>query len=443
MKWKNWIWALPLTILLLAGCANQVSQADYIGIDKAKEVALQAAGVSASDAAFTTAGLDRKDGTDFYAVDFTVDGQSYEYDVDAVTGVIISSSTGQTGPVPSASGGTSLSDTQTAAGTEGLLTEEEARAAALTHAGLSEQDVTFVKCRLEREDGRQVYDVEFVTADYREYDYEIDPATGEVLSYDYDAESYVSTSGGSEITREEAQRIALEKVPGATAEDIYEFSVDYDDGRLEYEGKIFYDGVEYEFEIDGYSGAIRSWEAEPVSNGKRTTSSSSQSAAETAASVSSAQPTAGTSLLTEEEARAAALTHAGLSEQDVTFVKCRLEREDGRQVYDVEFVTADYREYDYEIDPATGEVLSYDYDAESYVSTSGGSEITREEAQRIALEKVPGATAEDIYEFSVDYDDGRLEYEGKIFYDGVEYEFEIDGYSGAIRSWEAEPTSRR
>ena len=127
----------------------------------------------------------------------------------------------------------------------------------------------------------------------------------------------------------------------------------------------------------------------------------------------------------------------------MTFVKCRLEREDGRQVYDVEFVTADYREYDYEIDPATGEVLSYDYDAESYVSTSGGSEITREEAQRIALEKVPGATAEDIYEFSVDYDDGRLEYEGEIRYDGMEYEFEIDGYSGAIRSWEAEPTSRR
>ena len=214
MTWKNRIWALPLTILLLAGCANQVSQADYIGIDKAKEVALQAAGVSASDAAFTTAGLDRKDGTDFYAVDFTVDGQSYEYDVDAVTGVIISSSTGQTGPVPSASGGTSLSDTQTAAGTEGLLTEEEARAAALTHAGLSEQDVTFVKCRLEREDGRQVYDVEFVTADYQEYDYEIDPATGEVLSYDYDAESYVSTSGGSEITREEARRIALERSRG-------------------------------------------------------------------------------------------------------------------------------------------------------------------------------------------------------------------------------------
>lgn len=35
-------------------------------------------------------------------------------------------------------------------------------------------------------------------------------------------------------------------------------------------------------------------------------------------------------------------------------------------------------------------------------------------------------------------DDGRLEYEGTIYYNGVEYEFSIDGYSGAIRSWEVD-----
>ena len=51
---------------------------------------------------------------------------------------------------------------------------------------------------------------------------------------------------------------------------------------------------------------------------------------------------------------------------------------------------------------------------------------------------MPGATVDDIRGFETDYDDGRLEYEGRIIYDGIEYEFEIDGYSGAIRSWEAE-----
>lgn len=33
-------------------------------------------------------------------------------------------------------------------------------------------------------------------------------------------------------------------------------------------------------------------------------------------------------------------------------------------------------------------------------------------------------------------------YEGKIIYNGMEYESEIDGYSGVIRGWEAEAVKR-
>ena len=58
--------------------------------------------------------------------------------------------------------------------------------------------------------------------------------------------------------------MALAQVPGAAVSDIQEFKADDDDGRTEYEGKIIYDGMQYEFEIDGYSGAIRSWEVEAV-----------------------------------------------------------------------------------------------------------------------------------------------------------------------------------
>ena len=53
-------------------------------------------------------------------------------------------------------------------------------------------------------------------------------------------------------------------MPGADASHIYEVETDRDDGRLEYEGKIIYNGMEYEFTIDGYTGAIREWEAEPL-----------------------------------------------------------------------------------------------------------------------------------------------------------------------------------
>ena len=47
-------------------------------------------------------------------------------------------------------------------------------------------------------------------------------------------------------------------------DDIREWEADYDDGRLEYEGKIYDADTEYEFTIDGYSGSIISWETEPL-----------------------------------------------------------------------------------------------------------------------------------------------------------------------------------
>lgn len=68
------------------------------------------------------------------------------------------------------------------------------------------------------------------------------------------------------ITEEEAKKIALDEVRGATLEDIREFEKDYDNGKLEYEGKIYYDQNEIEFVIDGY-GAILEWEVEPLNRG--------------------------------------------------------------------------------------------------------------------------------------------------------------------------------
>ena len=120
-------------------------------------------------------------------------------------------------------------------------------------------------------------------------------------------------------------------------------------------------------------------------------------------------------------------------------MKAGLDWDDGRQVYEIEFYTANYEEFDYEIDVATGEIVSYDYDAEGYTPPAEGTTtITADQAKEIALAKVPGATVNDIYEFELDRDDGRLEYEGTIWYNGTEYEFTIDGYSGAIREWDTE-----
>lgn len=271
--------AAALSLLVLAGCSKD-GMADYIGRDEAKNVALENAGLTASQVKFTDVELDDKNGTHYYQVEFTADGQEYEYDIDALTGAIIESklpagAQAQQNATPNNNtAGTTTPDnknnnTNSGAGTaSAALTADQAKDKALAHAGLKANQVTFVKSKLDWDDGRQVYDVEFYTSDNKEYDYEIDASTGEVINYDFDAEGYAPPATGNgqsgTITADQAKEKALSQVPGATVSDIREFETDYDDGRLQYEGKICYDGMEYEFEIDGYSGAIRNWEAESM-----------------------------------------------------------------------------------------------------------------------------------------------------------------------------------
>lgn len=66
----------------------------------------------------------------------------------------------------------------------------------------------------------------------------------------------------------------------------------------------------------------------------------------------------GDSTLSQEDACAIALRHAKLSEGDVTFQGVELDSNDGRSVYELEFV-AGGMEYEYEIDACTGEILKF------------------------------------------------------------------------------------
>ncbi len=264
-------------LVALAGCnSSQTASASYIGVEAARSAALKDAGETEGD--FTNATLEERDGTVYYDVEFTAGGAKYEYAVDALTGSIIeakkeggesqssSSQPSSSSSQVSSQSGSSLNSTpkaesSQASGTTGLITEEEAASIAKEHAQVT--DCTMLPVKLDRDDGRQVYDVEFFTADGKEYDYEIDAATGEVLSYDYDAERQAAAaSGTASITEAEAKALVLAQVPGATEENFLEFKTDYDDGRLEYEGELFYDGMKYEFTVDGYSGTIREWESE-------------------------------------------------------------------------------------------------------------------------------------------------------------------------------------
>lgn len=309
MKLTTGLCVLGLSMLLLGGCAQQERRMEALTEQAAQTLAVEAAGLSGTEVVFASTELERRDGVDYYQVVFSSGEKNYECDVDAITGTVIevrqptevdvlqngtnglSNGTPPEGSlvtdadtynpaVPAGQSGTPSGQESTAAnqnnassgqggqqGSSGQLTAQQAKEKTLAHANLTLDEVVFVVCELDWEHGRQVYEVEFYTNDAREFDYEIDASTGEVLSYDYDAEHYTAPSKGSEggsISQERAKEIALAQVPGAALSDIREFETDYDDGRLEYEGKIFYGGVEYEFTIDGYSGAIREWEADSI-----------------------------------------------------------------------------------------------------------------------------------------------------------------------------------
>ncbi len=68
---------------------NSGGSKNYIGIDKAKSIAVKHAGLSMSGVTFSKAKLDKDDGITVYDIEFLKDGIEYEYEVDASTGKIL------------------------------------------------------------------------------------------------------------------------------------------------------------------------------------------------------------------------------------------------------------------------------------------------------------------------------------------------------------------
>lgn len=70
-----------------------------------------------------------------------------------------------------------------------------------------------------------------------------------------------TTSG--RISIDDAKRLALARVPGATDEHI-RIRGGYDNGIVLYEGEIIFNHNEYDFTINGYTSEFTDWEVEPV-----------------------------------------------------------------------------------------------------------------------------------------------------------------------------------
>lgn len=145
----------------------------------------------------------------------------------------------------------------------GTVDEAAAQKIALEHAGVAAADATITESKLDYEDGRQVYDIEWYAGGAK-YDYEIAADTGEIISSGYEGNTAGTDGNNVTVSEADAKKTALDRVSGATDKDIYEWKLDYDDGRPEYEGKIIYGGTEYEFTIDAATGSVMEWDAEKV-----------------------------------------------------------------------------------------------------------------------------------------------------------------------------------
>lgn len=153
--------------------------------------------------------------------------------------------------------------TETQSGQVSEITEEQAKQIAFEHAQVQEADLTNLKVKKDYEDGVSIYEIEFHSG-AKEYEYDIKADDGQILKTDYEIdEDYVDPNTQTAISEADARTSALARVDGASDSDI-RIKLEKDDGRLIYEGKIIYNNVEYEFEIDAETGDFLKWEQDSV-----------------------------------------------------------------------------------------------------------------------------------------------------------------------------------
>ena len=335
-----------------------------------------------------------------YDVSFTSGGVRYLYVIDGASGAILSNQTDT--PSPSSATG------------QGDIGETAAKAVALAHAGFREEEVTGLRVRQDYDDGRLEYDVDFWKGS-DEYDYTVDGAAGTVIAYEKETHPQGSSSApapsAGDIGAEAAKAAALAHA-GIQEKDATGMKIDreYDNGRLEYDIDFWQGSTEYQYTVDAATGEVREYEKEGHGAGGA----------------------GGTGDIGVEGAKAAALAHAGLKEKDVTGLTVDRDYDNGRLEYDVDFWQGS-SEHEYTIDGVTGEVLEYEGERHGAGHGGGTGDIGAEGAKAAALAHA-GLKEKDVTGLTVDrdYDDGRLEYDVDFWQGSTEYEYTIDGATGAV-----------
>lgn len=153
------------------------------------------------------------------------------------------------------------------------------------------------------------------------------------------------------IGKDKAMDIAVAEFGKTSTAEILHSEVDpeLDESPAHYEVDITArNGEEIEYKIDAYSGAVIAVKREAADDDE----------------VSEVQPTKPAQPETAQDighakAKSIALNHAGVDANTVYDMNIELDVEDGTSIYEVEFKSGN-REYEYEIDAATGAILQHE-----------------------------------------------------------------------------------
>ncbi|MCD7727079.1 MAG: PepSY domain-containing protein [Ruminococcus sp.] len=423
-----------------------VSRSTAIGEDVAENYAFADAGVDPASAENVTSEFSFEDGIFVYDIEFYADGSEYEYWIKASDGTVVKKEI----EIVSSNQGTTITAT---------ITLDEAKKIALADEDISEDDATFTEAKLEFDDGMSVYSIDFYTAD-TEYEYEINASTGNIYSKSKEVFSTATetTDNSSSITLEKAKALVLEDA-GLSESDVTftKAAKDTDDGVAVYDIEFTTASKEYEYEIRVSDGKIIDKSIEALEQSANSTSSqsvvstsanntSSNNGSKTTTTTTTTTTTKATAVnnsssISLEDAKAIALSDAGLSKSDVTFTKAKSDTDDGVAVYDIEFVTSS-SEYEYEIKVSNGAIVDKSVETikttktttTSQAKTSNStSSISLEKAKSIALSDA-GLSKSDVTftKAKTDTDDGVQVYDIEFTTSSKEYEYEVRVSDGKI-----------
>lgn len=305
------------------------------------------------------------------------------------------------------------------ASSKAYITQDEAKAAAFAHAGVQASQVSRCDIEFDSEDGAMVYELEFFVGN-TEYEYDIDARTADVVKFSKENRGSAASSGSNSssgnttstdsvgITEARAKEIAFTHA-GVKEADVSNLKIKLDYGwyYTKYELEFFVGTKEYDYEIDANSGKVLEYSVE--GNSAQTSGNSN----------------AGSATVSEAKAKEIAFAHAGVTEADVSGIKIELDKGWYHTKYELEFY-ADGKEFDYEIDAVSGDVLEYSTEggvpSGGNTNSNGSGQITADEAKAIAF-NYAGVTESDISKLKVELDDDDHRYVYEIEFNLGRQEF--------------------